>query len=98
MANNTSKTPIIDATVEPKPIGDQPGGKKGDAAFVKGTVMKEWLGVVHAEERSHLFRGLIKDGLGTREVEHFILKQSGLRSIGGRVKVFFLKSGKLWLI
>ena len=49
--------------------------EKSDIAKVKGAVLKEWLGVVRAEERSHLLRGLVRDGLGTKDVENFILKQ-----------------------
>ena len=36
--------------------------KTGDIAKVKGAVLKEWLGVVRAEERSHLLWGLVQDG------------------------------------
>ena len=36
--------------------------KKGDIAKVKGAVLKEWLGVVRAEERSHLLRGYQRSG------------------------------------
>ena len=54
--------------------------KKGDIATVKGAVLKEWLGVVRAEERSHLLWGLIQDGMGTKDVENFISKQRGQKT------------------
>ena len=54
--------------------------KMGDIASVKGAVLKEWLGVVRAEERSHLLWGLIQAGLGTKDVENFISKQRGQKT------------------
>ena len=60
-------------TADPKPE-DKSDGMKGDAAKVKGTVIKEWLGVVRAEERTRLLRSLLMVELGTREVENFIMK------------------------
>ena len=71
-----NQTPIISDTVEPRiTVKSSYVIKEGDAAKVKGAVLKEWLGVVRAEERSHLLRGLVRDGLGTKDVENFIHKQ-----------------------
>ena len=76
MTNTSSPSTVTDSTGEPKvTVKSINMIKNGDTAFVKGAVLKEWLGVVRAEERSHLLRGLIKDGLGTRDVENFISKQ-----------------------
>ena len=65
-----------DSTMEPKnTVKNINVLREGDIAKVKGAVLKEWLGVVRAEERSHLLWGLIQAGLGTKDVENFISKQ-----------------------
>ena len=46
--------------------------------MLEGAVWDEWMGVVRAEERSNLLRGMILDGVGTDDVENFIGKQIGL--------------------
>ena len=56
--------------------------KEGDIATLQGAVWEEWMGVVRAEERSNLLRGLIIDGVGTDDVENFIGKQIGKRFRG----------------
>ena len=46
-----NQTPIISDTVEPRiTVKSSYVIKEGDAAKVKGAVLKEWLGVVRAEE------------------------------------------------
>ena len=50
-----------------------------DIAILKRSVWDEWVGVVRAEERSNLLRGCVNMGLGTKDVEHFMFKQEGLR-------------------
>ena len=67
--------------------------KKGDIAKVKGAVLKEWLGVVRAEERSHLLRGLLREGLGTKDVENFISKQRIQKTKEGKAKGFVKDRG-----
>ena len=49
--------------------------KEGNVASLKGAVRSEWLGVVRAEGRSQLLLELLKEGLGTDDVENFVLKQ-----------------------
>ena len=56
---------------------------EGDVAKLKGKVLREWLAVVRAEGRTCLLRGLLKEGLGTVEVENFIKNQENLRSKEG---------------
>ena len=52
---------------------------EGEVAKLKGKVLREWLGVVRAEGRTCLLRELIKEGMGTVEVENFINNQKKLR-------------------
>ena len=51
----------------------------GSIDNVKSAVEKEWLKVVRAEERSKLLKELVKEGLGTDDVENFIEGQARLR-------------------
>ena len=58
----------------------------GSIDNVKSAVEKEWLKVVRAEERSKLLKELVKEGLGTDDVENFIEGQARLRfKVGNRV-------------
>ena len=54
----------------------------GSVDSVKSAVEKEWLKVVRAEERSNLLKDLVKEGLGTDDVENFIEGQARLRFKG----------------
>ena len=74
MASNTNNK-VNSTTADPK-AKSQP---VGNVASVKGTVKSDWLKVVRAEERSHLFEDLIKEGLGTDDVENFVAKQMAMR-------------------
>ena len=57
----------------------------GSIAKVKGADKSDWLKVVRAEERSHLLHELIKEGLGTNDVENCVSGQEGLRmKVGGK--------------
>ena len=51
----------------------------GDVAILEGALLREWTGLVRAEERTNLLRGLLILGLGTNDVENFVGKQEGLR-------------------
>ena len=51
-------------------------GKEGNIALLEGAVWEEWMGVVRAEERSNLLRGLIIDGVGTGRDKAGTLRQS----------------------
>ena len=62
--------------------------RKGDIAYVKGAVLREWLGVVRAEERSQLLRSLVRDKLGTKDVENFIFKQRNQKTSESKAKGF----------
>ena len=53
--------------------------KEGSVDKVKGAVESDWLKVVRAEERSKLLRELVKEGLGTDDVENFMNGQRELR-------------------
>ena len=57
---------------------------EGSVAKVKSATKSDWLKVVRAEERSNLLRDLIKEGLGTNDVENFMLGQVGLRTKLGK--------------
>ena len=57
---------------------------EGSVAKVKSATKSDWLRVVRAEERSNLLRELIKEGLGTNDVENFMLGQVGLRTKLGK--------------
>ena len=52
---------------------------EGEVAKLKGKVLREWFGVVKAEGRTCLLKELIKEGMGTVEVENFIENQKKLR-------------------
>ena len=57
----------------------------GSVAKVKDAVKSDWLKVVRAEERSNFLRELIREGLGTNDVENFVMGQGGLRvSVGSK--------------
>ena len=47
----------------------------GSIARVKGATKSEWLKVVRAEERSNLLCDLIKEGLGTNDIQNFVAGQ-----------------------
>ena len=51
----------------------------GDVARLEGALWKEWMGLVKAEERTNLLRGLLLLGLGTNDIENFVGKQESLR-------------------
>ena len=51
----------------------------GSVAKVKDTVKSEWLKVVRAEERSNFLHELVREGLGTNDIENFVTGQEGLR-------------------
>ena len=53
--------------------------KEGSVDKVKSAVESDWLKVVRAEERSKLLRELVKEGLGTDDVENFMKGQRELR-------------------
>ena len=46
--------------------------QEGNVAKLKSTVKSEWLGVVRAEGRSQLLLDLLKEGVGTDDVENFV--------------------------
>ena len=48
-------------------------------AKVKSAVEGDWMKVVKAEERSKLLRELVRQGLGTNDVENFVKGQENLR-------------------
>ena len=48
-------------------------------AKVKSAVEGDWMKVVKAEERSKLLRELVRQGLGTNDVENFVKGQGNLR-------------------
>ena len=57
----------------------------GNIANVKDAVKSDWLKVVRAEERSNFLRELVREGLGTNDVENFVTGQGGLRvNVRGR--------------
>ena len=57
----------------------------GNIANVKDAVKSDWLKVVRAEERSTFLRELVREGLGTNDVENFVAGQGGLRvNVGAR--------------
>ena len=51
----------------------------GDVALLEGALLREWMGLARAEERTNLLRGLLVLGLGTNDVENFVGKKEGLR-------------------
>ena len=51
----------------------------GDVARLEGALWKEWMGLVKAEERTNLLRGLLLLGVGTNDIENFVGKQESLR-------------------
>ena len=86
--NNINQS-STDSTMEPRnTVKNTNVLKEGDIAKVKGAVLKEWLGVVRAEERSHLLWGLIQAGLGTKDVENFISKQRGQKTKESKARGF----------
>jgi hypothetical protein len=57
----------------------------GNIAKVKDAVKSDWLKVVRAEERSTFLRELVREGLGTNDVENFVAGQGDLRvTVGGK--------------
>ena len=55
--------------------------RKPEVAQVKSELDKVWTKNMEAEERSKLLRTLIKEGIGTRELESYVGRQS-LRKFG----------------
>ena len=55
---------------------------KPSVAKVKSEVRKAWTKTMEAEERSKLLRILIREGIGTNEVESYLGKQAE-RKFGG---------------
>ena len=53
--------------------------RKPTVALVKSEVVRTWTGTMEAEERTKLIRKLIREGIGTNDVEGYVVKQAAMK-------------------